>query len=227
MIIRALFTLILLLGIDGCATQPMVTPDGLVSERSTKFDELYLRPNADLSAYRRALIEPVPVKFAKDYLTRQHGLNHLLAQPLDKPYQDPDAVAQDMAAVMQAALRDAFRAAHYEIVDAPAPGALRISARVDELYINAPDEMSSSVKATLNRDTGQATLSLDAVDSTTGQVLARVVHRTIVREATRANLADDTTNRFWLETAFRRWASSVATEFGAPRRVQVSLASQP
>ena len=224
---RALFVLAVLLAIVGCAAQPTVTSDGLVSERSAKFDQLYLRPNADLSAYRRALIEPVPVKFAKDYLTRQHGLNHLLAQPLGKPYQDPEAVAQDLAALMQASLRDAFRAAHYEIADAPAPGVLRIAARVEELYINAPDEMSSSVKASFNRDTGQATLSLDAVDSTTGQVLARVVHHAIVREATRANLADDTTNRFWLETAFRRWAGSVAAEFGAPRRVQVSLANQP
>ncbi len=224
---RALFFLALLLGIAGCAAQPTVTSDGLVSERSAKFDELYLRPNADLSAYRRALIEPVPVTFAKDYLTRQHGLNHLLAQPLGKPYQDPDAVAEDLATLMQASLRDAFTAAHYEIVGEPGPGVLRISARIDELFINAPDEMSSSVKAAFNRETGQATLSLNAVDSTTGQVLARVVHRTIVREATRANLADDTTNRFWLETAFRRWAGSVATEFAAPRRVQMSLANQP
>ena len=224
---RALFVLAVLLGIVGCAAQPTLTSDGLVSERSAKFDELYLRPNADRSAYRRALIEPVPVKFAKDYLTRQHGLNHLLAQPLGRPYQDPEAVAQDLAALMQASLRDAFRAANYEIAGEPGPGVLRISARVDELYINAPDEMSSSVRAAANRDTGQATLSLEAADSVTGNVLARIVHRTIVREATRANLADDTTNRFWLETAFRRWAKNVTTEFGAARRVQVSLGVQP
>ena len=224
---RALFILVFLLGIAGCATQPIVTSDGLVSERSSRFDELYLRPNADLSAYRRALIEPVPVNFAKDYLTRQHGLNHLLAQPLGKPYQDPDAVAQDMAALMQASLRDAFRAAHYEIEREPGPGVLRISARIDELYINAPDELSSSVRAAANRDTGQATLSLEAADSVSGDVLARIVHRHIVREVGRANPADDTTNRFWLETAFRRWAKNVTTEFGAERRLQVSLGNQP
>ncbi|HYL89121.1 MAG TPA: DUF3313 family protein [Burkholderiales bacterium] len=224
---RALFVLAVLLAIVGCAAQPTVTSDGLVSERSAKFEELYLRPGADLSAYRRALIEPVPVKFAKDYLARQHGLNHLLAQPMGKPYQDPDAVAQDLAALMQASLRDAFAAAHYEIAGESGPGVLRISARIDELYINAPDELSSSIRAAANRDTGQATLSLEAADSTTGQVLARVMHRTIVREATGANLADDTTNRFWLETAFRRWAKNVTTEFGAGRRMQVSLGNQP
>lgn len=224
---RALITLVFLLGIAGCATQPIVTSDGLVSQRSSRFDALYLRPNADLSAYRRALIEPVAVKFAKDYLTQQHGLNHLLAQPLGKPYQDPDAIAQDMAALMQASLRDAFTAAHYELVSEPGPGILRISARVDELYINAPDQLSSSVRASASRDTGQLTLSLEATDSVTGSVLARIVHRPIVREVGRANLADDTTNRFWLETAFRRWAKNVTAELGAARRVELSLGNQP
>lgn len=224
---RALFVLALL-GIAACAEQPTVTSDGLVAERSGKFDELYRRPNADLSAYRRALIEPVSVKFAGDYLTRRHGLNHLLAQPLGRPYRrDPDAVAQEMSTLMQASLLDAFRAANYEIVAEAGPGVLRVAARMDELYINAPDEMSSTLRAAANRDTGQATLSLEAADSVTGNVLARVVHRPIVREVGRANLADDTTNRFWFETAFRRWAKNVTTELGAARRVQVSLGNQP
>ena len=219
---RALFILAFL-SIAACAEQPTVTSDGLVSEHSGRFDELYLRPKADLSAYRRALIEPVPVKFASDFLTRRHGLNHLLAEPLGKPYQDPDAIARDLSMLMEKSLLDAFRAANYEIVSEPGPGVLRISVRIDELYINAPDQMSSSVKATFNRDTGQATLSLSAADSATGNVLARVVHHSIVREVSRANMASDTTNRFWLETAFRRWATNVASEFGVARRVQVSL----
>lgn len=223
---RALFTLAVLLTISGCAEQPVVTSDGLVSEHSGKFDELYLRPNGDLLAYRRVLVEPVPVKFRNDYLSRQHGYNALLAQPLHKPYQDPEAIAQDMSALMQARLVDAFRAANYQVVDERGPGVLRISARIDELYINAPDEMSSTVRATFNRDTGQGTFSLEAADSVTGNVLARIINRKIVREVARANLANDTTNRFWLETAFQRWAKDVATEFGAARRTQVSQGSQ-
>jgi len=224
---RALFVLLLPLSIAGCASAPVVTSDGLVSEHSGKFDELYLRPNGALSAYRRALIEPVPVRFANGYVSRQHGLNHLLAQPLHKPYLDPDIVAQDMSTLMQKSLLDAFRAANYEIVSEPGPGVVRISARIDELYINAPDEMSSSVRATFNRETGDASLSLVATDSVTGNALARVVQRRIVREIGRANLANDTTNRFWFETAFRRWAADVTSAFGAARRVQVSHGNQP
>jgi hypothetical protein len=224
MTMRALFVL-LVLAVAGCAT-PSKTADGLLSAASGKFDELYLRPNADLSAYRRVLIEPVPVKFRGDFLSRQHGLNHLLAQPLHRPYQEPDSLAQDMSTLMHASLVDAFRAANYEIAGAPGPGVMRIAARIDELYVNAPDQLSSSVRATFNRDTGQATLLLDATDAVSGNALARVVHRNIVREVSRANLADDTTNRFWFETAFRRWAANVTAEFGASRRTVVGLAAQ-
>ena len=222
---RALFVLALLLGIAGCATESKVTSDGLMPEQSGKFDELYVRPNADLSAYRRVFIEPVPVQLASDFVTRRHGLNHLLAQPLHKPYQDPEALAQDLSTLMHSSLVDAFRAANYEIVEERGPGVLRIAARIDELYINAPDQMSSTVRATVNRDTGQGTFSLEAADSATGNVLARIINRKIVREVTRANLANDTTNRFWLETAFRRWAKDVTTEFGATH-TQVSQGSQ-
>lgn len=222
---RALLVLALLLGIAACATESKVTSDGLRSEQSGKFDELYVRPNAALSAYRRVFIEPVPVQLASDFVTRRHGLNHLLAQPLHKPYQDPEALAQDLSTLMHSSLVDAFRAANYEIVEERGPGVLRIAARIDELYINAPDQMSSTVRATVNRDTGQGTFSLEAADSATGNVLARVINRKIVREVTRANLANDTTNRFWLETAFRRWAKDVTTEFGAAH-TQVSQGSQ-
>jgi hypothetical protein len=215
------FPLMLLLA--GCATPPP-TADGLVAARSSRLDELYLRPNADLASYRRVIIEPVPVQFRADYLSQRNSLNYLLAEPMYGPYRDADSVANDMSALMQASLADAFRASGYEIVAAPGPGVLRITAKISELFINAPDRLSSSVRATFNRDTGQATLSLDAADAASGNVLARVVHRNIVREVSRFNVADDSSNRFWFETAFRRWATSVAGELGAARRTEVSLA---
>jgi len=220
------FSLVLipLASILAACAAPSVSSDGLVSEHSSKFDELYFRPSADLSTYRRVMIEPVPVKFRSDFLSGKHGSNYLLAQPMYRPYQEPEALAEDISGLMQASLADAFRAANYEVVDAAAPGVLRISARIDELFVNAPDRLSSSVRATLNHDTGQATLSLEAADAVSGAVLARIVHRNIVREVGRINLATDTTNRSWFETAFRRWAANVTTAFGTSRPAQVSLA---
>ena len=170
------------------------------------------------------MIEPVAVKFRADYLSQQHGLNYLLAQPMYRPYQDAEEIARDYSTLMQASLADAFKSANYEVVSSGGLGVLRVVARIDELFINAPDRLSSSVRSTFNRDTGQATLSLEASDSVSGNVLARVVHRNIVREVSRFNLADDSSNRFWFETAFRRWAGNVTAELGSSGRTRVSEA---
>ena len=221
---RALVCLFLALTAAGCAAPLATSPEGLVPVRSSKVDELYVRPNADLAAYRKVVIDPVPVQFRSDFLSQRHALNYLLAQPMDHPYQDAESVAADMAGLMQASLVDAFRAARYEVVAAPGPGVLRISARISELFINAPDRLSSTVRSSFNRDTGQATLTLEARDTASGNILARVVHRNIVREVRRFNMADDSTNRLWFETAFRRWATNVVGEFGAPPRSAVTLA---
>ena len=220
-LVLSLLVLPLVFGVAGCATET-TTADGLMSARSGRVDELYFRPNTDIAVYRRVLIDPVPVEFANDYLNQKGGPNYLLAQHLDRPYQDPEEIQKDFSALMQASLTTAFRKANYEIASSPGPGVLRIAAKVQDLYINAPDRMSSTTRASFNRDTGQATLSLEAIDSTTGLVLARVVHRNIVRQATRFDLASDTSNRLWFATAFERWASNVTTELGEAGRAQVS-----
>jgi hypothetical protein len=204
----------------GCAT-PSITSEGLVATRSNQLDEVYLRPNADFSAHRRVVIDAVPVQFRSDWLTRRHAYNRL--QEPYPPYQDPQATARDLGAITQAGLAEAFAARGYEVVRAPGPGVLQISARITELFINAPDRLSSSMRATLTRDAGQATLSLEARDPG-GVLLARIEHHGIAREVTRLSVADDASNRLWLDTMLRRWAVNCAAQFGASRRTEISLA---
>jgi len=55
------------------------TSDGLVSVRSGKFDELYLRPSAELFVVSASRHRPGAVQFRADYLSQRHGLNYLLA----------------------------------------------------------------------------------------------------------------------------------------------------
>src|SRR5260370_1151094 len=145
---RARFCLCLAFVAAGCAAPLATSPEGLVPVSSSKVDEFYVRPNADLAGYRKVFIEPVPVQFRSDYESQRHGLNYLLAQPMYHPYQDAETLAADMAGLMQASLADAFRAARYDVVAAPGPGVLRVSAKISELFINAPDRLSSSVRTT-------------------------------------------------------------------------------
>src|SRR4051812_7559352 len=209
---------------SGCAAPSTPTADGLTPVASSQVDALYVRPDADIRSYHQVFIEPVPVKFRSDY-SQRHAMNYLLAEPMYRPYQEPESVAADLSSLMYAGLVDAFKAANYEVVGAPGPGVLRVSAKINDLFINAPDRLSSSVRVTLNRETGEATYHLEASDGASGNIVARVQHHQIVREVSRLNLADDTTNRFWFETAFRRFATNVVDALGGSRRTAVSSAN--
>src|SRR3989449_2642191 len=218
---------VLALAAAGCATPEGGTPatkEGVVPVHSANVDELYLRPNADLSGYRRVLIDPVSVEFRSDWLAQRHAYNRIQA-PSVYPYVDGERLARETAASLDSSLAAAFKARGYEIAAAPEPGVLRVSARVTELFINAPDRLSPWITRNFVRDAGQATLSLEARDAVSESVLARVVHRGIAREVARINLAGDTSNRMWLDTMLWRWAANSVAELKTRDRKSTRLNS--
>jgi len=207
----------------GCATsagEAQTTKEGLVATRSADLDELYVQPDLNLSTYRKVFVEPVGVALRDDYITQRHAYNRF--QPIYPRYQEAESLVAFAAQSIREGLADAFKARGYEVLDVPQAGALSISARVTELYVNAPDRLSPWLTRNLTRDAGQATLSLEARDAAQGTVLARVVHHLIVREVSRVNLASDVSNGMWLDSAFRRWAANCAAALSSRRAVAVS-----
>jgi hypothetical protein len=190
------------------------TPDELVPVQSRYLDKVYLRPSADLAAYRRVLIDPVQVEIRNDWLTHMNAYNRDVSR-----WVGPEVglrIARDTASSLQGILAEAFKARGYEIVAAPEPGVLRVSPGVIDLYVNAPDRFSPWRVKTFTRDSGQATLLLEARDAMSGTLLGRVEHRGIAREmGGQLTFTNDVTNRFWFDALFRRWAESCVAEFGA------------
>lgn len=207
MLRRALSIAVLTTGVAaGCASPVnQTTTEGLVALPSSTLDQLYVRPDANIRAYRKIVIEPVSVQFRSDFLSQQHAYNRL--KNLDPPYDDPQTLSRELADLMRASVVDAFVAAGYEVVSAPEPGALRVAVQVSELYINAPDRLSASTQRSFARDAGEATLNLEINDPSGQQPLARVSHRATARQANRLQVADTATNRLWFDALFHRWAT--------------------
>ncbi len=219
MILRAFFIpCAAVLGAAACAAQPQATSEavreGLVAVQSRNLDELTLRPNADLAAYRKVLIDPVRAEIRGDWLK---NLNYTRNVSRWVGPDDAQRIAKDTAATLESTIAETYKARGYEIAAAPEPGVLRLSASIADLYVNAPDRFSPWTVKTFTRDAGQATLVLEARDAVSGTLLARVVHHGIAREISRLNMAGDVSNRFWFETLFRRWTSDCITEFEAGR----------
>jgi hypothetical protein len=213
--------LAIVLTLAACAGAPgRPDSEGLVRAPSSQLDEFYLRPNVDLPAYGKVVLDPVPVAVHPDGLAQRNAYNR--AGPMSVPYTDADTLGREMAQLMQGDFADALRAGGYQLVSAPGPGVMRISVNVRELYVNAPERESVTRAAT--REAGQAKLSLQARDSETGALLARIEHFGLAREVGRANAADDVSNRMWFDVLFRRFAANCVAAFGHPRRGALSLA---
>ena len=220
---RRLVSASFLLGLmAACATPEAQAPaqvgvDGLVAVRSGRVDQLLVRPGNDISAHRAVVLDPVAVELNSDWVKQRHGSNYQI-RPTYPRYKDVDEVTRETAVSVSTSLARAFRAAGFEIVETPAAGVMRISAKVSDLYINAPDITSPAYSKNLTRDAGDAYLSLEARDAQDGKVLARVNHHAIARETPRGNVATDPANALWMDTLYQRWAENCAAEIGLAQR---------
>ena len=166
--ILAALSLLILGGASSLAATPPAGPvgaDGLVTLQASKLDEFSVRPNADLASYRKVIIDPAKVEFKKGWLKAINSTRDLSRWLTAS---DQQQIADTAAASLNGVVADAFKARGYEIVTAPGPGVLRVSPRVTELYVNAPDVPAAAPARLFNVDAGDATLALEARDSASG-----------------------------------------------------------
>ena len=221
---RTALLALLFVGFSGCATPPseapqatQAGPDGLVGVSSGRLDQLYVRPGSEIAGYRKVLLDPVVVELNNDWMKQRHGSNYRI-QPTYPRYKDSDEVVRETATAVSTSLAKAFRASGFEVVETPASDVMRVSAKVSDLFINAPDIVAPGYTKNATRDAGDAYLALDARDSTNGKPLAKVQHHAIARETPRGNVANDPSNTLWMETLFQRWADNCATEIALAQR---------
>jgi len=226
--LRALFVLsIATLGAAVAAPSQAASPatdEGLVAVQSRELDEFYLRPNADLAAYRKIVIDPVQVTFRKDWnkdFVDPHGsLRRLLPD-------DVRRIADDTASTMQSAVAEAFKARGYEIAAAPGPGVLRLSPTITDLYVNAAENLATGgTTKSFTKDAGEATLVLEARDSVSGTLVGRVVDHRTARESKGTQIGDvrrtsTVSNNFWFDATFRRWATTCAKAFETSKPAKI------
>jgi hypothetical protein len=178
--------------------------DGLVAVQSRTLDKLYIRPDAEIARYQKVMIDPITVEFSKEW---DKSVNDPRYVTRVRPG-DARRIANETTGNLGSILADALRTRGYEIVAAPAPGVLRLSPHVTELYINAPDIFPPGKTRSLARDAGSATVTLEARDASTGTLLAVVADRGTAQEILRLSRATSVTNSFWFDDMFRRFAAS-------------------
>ena len=153
------------------------------------------------------LIEPVRAEVSKNWL---YDIKESRSKAGAIREADARRMADDMARSFQGALEKALRDEGFQVMNSPAPGAVRLSARLDEVYVSAPENTAAGVKA-LTRTTGHARLQVQARDAG-GAVLMQSEQRSDAGDMGRLQRATDVSNRFWFDALFQDWSRDVATQ---------------
>ncbi len=198
------------------AAPPAAVPgsgDDLAKVPSKLVDEFYVRPGADLTAYRRIVIEAPAVEFQKGWLKRMNETRDVTRWI--RP-QDAEQIAGDLAGALRRAVADAFTARGFEVVPSPGPGVLRLSPSATDVFVNAPDIKDPGIQiGVVHDEAGDATLRMELRDGASGVLIARVVDRNAARQVGRFDRATSVSNLFWFEAMFRSWATNCAREIAS------------
>lgn len=178
--------------------------DGLVEVKPKRMDAAYLLPGADFRPYTKLMIDPSEVAFHKDWMKRYNSTAATLSQRLTQ--EDAERIAGEARKVFDEAFAETLKAKGLQIVTSPGPDVLRLRPGVINLYITAPDTMSSGRSRTYTMEAGEATLFLEALDSTTSALLGRALDKRETRNTGRLSVSNSVTNLSDFKALFKQWA---------------------
>jgi hypothetical protein len=181
---------------------PPATWDGLEYRKTKGLDAVYVRPGAEIKAYRSLVLEPVQVAFDKNWDPNKDSRR--LAGRLSAD--DMQKIRDGMASEFRRIFGEELAAAGYDVVAKPLEDSLVVAAGLADVYINAPDKPTAGTSYTYTMNAGRMTLVMELRDGPTGQLLARVVDRYAGKETGYATIANSVTNSAEFRRAVTAWA---------------------
>ena len=176
--------------------------DGLQRVKVKDVDAAYTRPGASLKGYTKVMLDPTEVAFRRNFVrnyNRTVGTGRRLGD--DEVQRAADQVRSGFGEIFA----DTYRGAGYQVVTQPGPDVLRLRTGVLNLYVSAPDRMSSGRTRSYAVEAGEATLVIEARDSLSGALLGRAFDQRIVGDDT-VGMRTSASNRADFEQMFRYWA---------------------
>ena len=168
-----LITLVISLPISLVMAEESVSAESLGDLELVKKEwraRYYMDPSADWSGYTAIQLEKAPVEFRKHWARDQRNRNN--NRPTEKSM---DRIKTKLSELLDEVFRqeltknDAFM-----LSESSAEGVLRITPRIVDLDVIAPDRMRNHIGYSLTDSKGYMTLELDIHDSVSGKLLARM-----------------------------------------------------
>jgi hypothetical protein len=206
---RKVLPLVLAVGavvLTGCASTDAVTEwDGLVRQPNTRLNAVFVKPDAQVVAYRSVMLDPLQVSFDGNW-DPNRGTRSMSAR---LNADDVAAIKNDLSDLFREIFRDELARGGYQLVDQPGPETLRVTPAIINLFITAPDTSAPGRTRTYTADSGRMTLVVELRDSETGTLLARAVDTQTGRNAGMWTITNRVTNTADARRAIGVWASAL------------------
>jgi len=198
---------------QSASTAPPVEWDGLQQVKINGLDTVYVKPGASLAGYTKIMVDPLQVSFKKG--PDANGGWRPNAFPINE--RDREKIRNSLAGIASRQLAVEMQKGGYQIVNAPAPDVLRVTAAIIKLDITAPDTMTGRSSYVVVASKGSMTLVAELRDSQTGDLLARAVDYARDDSSFRYEVANSFTNAQAARTIIGQWAHILRQRLDAAR----------
>jgi hypothetical protein len=194
------------------AGQGVTEAEGLVKVKVAGLQQVYARPDADLSSYDKVMLDPIEIAFRKDWRPEPSGTPISAAEK--------QQIREGLARVLREELnRELSRSGRYRLVTDPADDVLRIKAEIRDLYIAAPDVPRPGIVRNYTLSAGEMTLVAELRDAPTGDLIARIIDHRRDPESPWLELTTRIDNIAAARRAASHWAAILRAQLDAARAI--------
>ncbi len=210
----ALLGLFALVSIANAADDlPKTSPEGLVLLEDTKLAAVYWRSEASLDQYTKVVLFDAYVAFRKNW-DRDYNSKLMPGSTRVRP-DDMEKIKVGLAEEFKAVFTEELQEKRgYEIVETAAEDVLVVKPAIINLDITAPDINRSGMERSVVASAGQMTLFMELYDSTTGEIIARVIDAQAAHRGGFAFRATASSNRADARKILRGWAEILGDSLG-------------
>ncbi len=210
--IPVLLTTACLTLLSACSTsgggEPQVTHDGLSLIPKSRFQEVYMKPGADLAGYSELGIQSCKVSFKANWMRDQNTGRRSPSNRVTE--EDVDKIKDALSAACSEKFREALLDdPAYNLVDEFDNGenVLVLRPAIIDLDINAPDLNAPGRTRSYTTSAGEMTLYMELADATTNETLARIVDKRRGMDTHRLQWTNSVSNKAETDRILRRWAN--------------------
>lgn len=208
------------IALTACSTmnQPdEFTHDGLRLESTKPFDATYKKPDVDIKQYNSFMISECSVAFRKNW---QRDQNTAKGTGTSQRISDADmeAIKLKLAAMChEVFVEELQKEGGYTIVESAGPHVLELKPNIIDLDIVAPDTLSAGRGHTYTTSEGSMRLFLEAYDSVSGEILARVIDRSVASSGSQLEWTNSITNSREAKRMLSRWGALLRSMIDSAR----------